>query len=106
MQAFEDKVVVVVGGGRGIGRATALALAAQGARLVVQDAGVALDGTGEDPSVVEGVIAELRAMGAQAIGLATNAARPNAARATVDAALTSFGRVDAGFYAAGLLREK
>ena len=106
MKAFEDKVAVVVGGGRGIGRATALALASQGARLVVQDAGVALDGTGHDPGVVEAVVEELRALGAQAIGLATDAAAPGAARATVGAALSAYGRVDVGFYAAGLLREK
>jgi len=106
MKAFEDKVVIVVGAGRGIGRATALALAAHGARLVVQDNGVSLDGTGEDESVVAGLVDDLKALGADAIGLATDASAAGAARATVDAALTAFGRVDAGFYAAGLLREK
>jgi NAD(P)-dependent dehydrogenase (short-subunit alcohol dehydrogenase family) len=106
MGAFEEKVVIVVGGGRGVGRASALALAREGARLVIQDPGAESDGTGHDPDVARAVADEIRAAGGAAIALDLSATREGAAAASVEAALHTFGRVDAGLYAAGVMRER
>ena len=106
MGAFKDKVVVVVGGGRGIGRATALALSREGARVVVQDSGGDSAGRGADAAVAEAVAEEIRAAGGEAVALAQDATDPGAAKAALQAAQHSFGRVDAGLYAAGIVRER
>lgn len=106
MGVFEEKVVLVVGGGRGIGRATALVLAREGARVVVQDSGTDSTGRGVDPAVAEAVAEEVRAAGGQALALANDASEADAAKAAVEAALRTFGRVDAGLYAAGIVRER
>lgn len=106
MGAFDEKVAIVVGGGRGIGRVTALALAREGARVVIQDPGAASDGTGHDPEVAQAVVEEIRRSGGTALALDLSATRDGAAAASVEAALQSYGRVDAGFYAAGVLRER
>lgn len=106
MGVFEDKVAVVVGGGRGIGRATALALAREGARVVVQDSGVERDGRDPDPQIATRVAEEIRALGGQALALDICATREGAARAVIEAALGAFGRIDVGLYAAGVVRER
>lgn len=106
MRAFEQQVAVVVGGGRGIGRATALALASEGARVLVQDAGVELDGSGHDERVAHAVAEEIRDRGGQAVAVCSDVRERGATHAAIHAALTSFGRVDVGLYAAGIVREK
>jgi NAD(P)-dependent dehydrogenase (short-subunit alcohol dehydrogenase family) len=106
MGVFEDKVVVIVGGGRGIGRASALALAREGARVVIQDPGVDSDGRGGDATLAESVAAEIVAAGGQALALSTSALAPNAAKELLAATLERFGRVDGGLYAAGIVRER
>jgi hypothetical protein len=106
MSAFEGKVAVVVGGGRGIGRATALLLARQGARVVVQDAGVDLDGSGHDRGPAEAVAQEIRELGGEALALELDATAAASPRACADAALQTFGRIDVGLYAAGIVRER
>jgi NAD(P)-dependent dehydrogenase (short-subunit alcohol dehydrogenase family) len=106
MGALDEKVVIVVGGGRGVGRATALALAREGARVVVQDPGVASDGSGHDPTVAQAVVEEIRARGGAALALDLSATRDGAAAASVEAALHTYGRVDGGLYAAGVMRER
>jgi NAD(P)-dependent dehydrogenase (short-subunit alcohol dehydrogenase family) len=106
MGAFDEQVAIVVGGGRGIGRATALALAREGARVVIQDPGAASDGSGHDPALARAVADEIRAAGGAALALDLSATRDGAASACVEAALHSYGRVDAGFYAAGVMRER
>lgn len=103
---FEGKVAVVVGGGRGIGRAVALGLSREGARVVVNDTGCAIDGTGHDSSVAAAVAEEIRVAGGEALALSLDMATPDAARQLVDTTRQSFGRIDAGYYAAGILREK
>jgi NAD(P)-dependent dehydrogenase (short-subunit alcohol dehydrogenase family) len=103
---FTGKVCIVFGGGRGIGRATALALAREGAQVVVNDLGCAADGTGHDPDVAQQVVTEIEALGGKALGFALDAGVPNAAREVIDAAQKSFGGVHAGFYCAGVTRER
>jgi len=103
---LEGKVAVVVGGGRGIGRAVALGLAREGARVVITDSGCAPDGTGHDASVAQAVADEVRALGADALALDLDASASDAARHMMDATRQEFGRVDVGFYAAGITREK
>jgi NAD(P)-dependent dehydrogenase (short-subunit alcohol dehydrogenase family) len=106
MNAFAERVGIVVGGGRGIGRAAALQLAREGVRVVIQDAGTALDGSGHDPAPAHAVAAEIVAQGGTALALDLDASEPTSARACVDAALAAYGRVDVGLYAAGALRER
>ena len=64
---LEGHVALVTGGGRGIGRAHALFMAGRGARVVVSDIGVGLDGTGRDPSVADSVVDEIVGAGGQAV---------------------------------------
>jgi NAD(P)-dependent dehydrogenase (short-subunit alcohol dehydrogenase family) len=106
MGAFDERVAIVVGGGRGIGRASALALAREGARVVIQDPGAEPDGSGADAQVAARVAAEIQARGGEALALATSATDPGAAKQLVEAARERFGRVDVGLYAAGVLRER
>jgi NAD(P)-dependent dehydrogenase (short-subunit alcohol dehydrogenase family) len=106
MDALEGKVGIVVGGGRGIGRAAAFQLAREGVRVVIQDAGVEIDGTGHDPTTAHAVAEEIAAQGGSALALDLDANQPGAARACLDAALAAYGRIDVGFYAAGALRER
>lgn len=101
---FEGRVAVVTGAGRGIGRAYALALAARGAAVVVNDRGGPLSGVGasdEDPA--GSVAAEIVAAGGRAIADHADVGDPDAATATVDAAIASFGRVDVVLANAGIL---
>jgi NAD(P)-dependent dehydrogenase (short-subunit alcohol dehydrogenase family) len=106
MGAFDGKVGIVVGGGRGIGRAAALELAREGARVVIQDAGVEVDGSGHDPAPARAVAAEISALGGAALPLDLDVGQAGSARQCLDAALSAYGRVDVGFYAAGALRER
>ena len=66
-EAFENRVAIITGAGRGIGRETALLFAAQGARVVVNDLGASLEGEGSDASPAERVVQEIREAGGQAI---------------------------------------
>lgn len=100
------KVVVVIGGGRGIGRAHALACAAEGARVLVNDLGCDLQGGGHDPSVAESVAAEVRALGAEAIADDTDVSGAEGAERVLQRALASFGRIDGVLAAAGTVVDR
>ncbi|MCJ7807559.1 MAG: SDR family NAD(P)-dependent oxidoreductase, partial [Dehalococcoidia bacterium] len=73
-ERLKEKVALVTGAGRGLGRCHALALAAEGAKIVVNDLGGALDGTGADRTPADEVVTEIKAMGSDAIANYENVA--------------------------------
>ncbi len=101
---FDGRSVIVTGGGRGFGRCHALLLASRGARMVVADYGVELDGSGSSPEPAEQVVKEIESAGGEAVACFANVADEKGAQAIVDTALKAFGRLDvlvnnAGIYA-------
>ncbi|MFZ5475576.1 MAG: SDR family NAD(P)-dependent oxidoreductase [Myxococcota bacterium] len=103
---LDGKVVLVTGAGNGIGRAHALALAREGARVVVNDLGGARDGTGASSSAAEAVVAEIVAMGGDAVANADSVTDPAGCERMVKAALERWGRLDGVVNNAGILRDK
>lgn len=103
---LEGKAVVVTGGGGGIGRAVALACAAEGAKVVVADIGVSM--SGEDPTseVAEAVVNEIRQAGGEAVAVADNVADMAGGARVVQGALDAWGRIDGVVAVAGILRER
>lgn len=100
--SFEKRAIVVTGAGNGLGRAYAMALAARGASVIVNDLGGASSGEGGDPGVAEQVAAEIRAAGGQAIA---NADSVENGEKIIACAMDHFGRVDAVINNAGILRD-
>jgi NAD(P)-dependent dehydrogenase (short-subunit alcohol dehydrogenase family) len=100
------KVVAVTGAGGGIGRDLALALAAEGARVVVNDVGVSASGEGGSLAPAEAVVAEIRAAGGEAVANADSVAEPTSAQRIVQCALDAFGRIDGIVNNAGILRDR
>ena len=103
---FKGRVAIVTGAGGGVGRAHALALAARGARVVVNDLGGARDGSGGSVSAAEAVVAEIRAAGGEAIANGASVTDFDAVQAMVAQAMDTWGRVDVLVNNAGILRDK
>lgn len=100
------RVVVVTGAGRGLGRAHALAFAAEGARLVVNDLGVGLDGRPEADGPATRVVEEIRAAGGEAVAHGGDIATAEGAASLVRTALETYGRLDTLVNNAGFLRDR
>lgn len=105
-ERLKEKVALVTGAGRGLGRCHALALAAEGAKIVVNDLGSALDGTGAAKTPADDVVAEIKAMGSDAIANYEDVARFEGAEKMVKCAMDNFGRLDILVNNAGVLRDR
>jgi NAD(P)-dependent dehydrogenase (short-subunit alcohol dehydrogenase family) len=102
---FDDRVAVVTGAGRGLGRAYALLLAARGAKVVVNDVGVSLTGDNASAGPAEEVVQEIKAAGGEAVACTDTVATPQGGRAIIQAALDHFGRLDVLVHNAGNVRK-
>ena len=104
--SFEGKVAIVTGAGGGLGRSHALALAQRGAKVVINDLGGAADGTGGSSEAAKAVVAEIEALGGEAVANGANVAKYDEVEAMVQQALDQWGRVDILVNNAGILRDK
>jgi NAD(P)-dependent dehydrogenase (short-subunit alcohol dehydrogenase family) len=100
------RVVAVTGAGRGIGRAVALACAAEGARVVVNDHGVSIAGAQPTSEVAAAVVEEIAAAGGDAVAVADDISTMAGGQRVVDTALAAYGRIDGVVCVAGILRER
>jgi len=103
---FDGRVAIVTGAGGGLGRLHALALAARGAKVVVNDLGGTLDGNGATPKAAQAVVDEIRAAGGEAIANGASVTDWRAVQAMVEQTLAAWGRVDILVNNAGILRDK
>ncbi len=105
MSEFEGKVAIVTGAGGGIGRCHAIEFARRGAKVVVNDLGGSVDGTGSGDAA-DAVVEEIRALGGDAVANKASVADRDGARSIADDALGAFGRIDILVNNAGILRDR
>jgi NAD(P)-dependent dehydrogenase (short-subunit alcohol dehydrogenase family) len=101
---FDGRVAVITGAGRGLGRSYALLLASRGAKVLINDPGVSLQGAGTGTNPAEEVVREIKAAGGEAIACTESVATPQGGKAIIEAALDSWGRIDILVHNAGIVR--
>ena len=106
MGLFDGKVAIVTGAGRGVGRAEAMLLASEGAKVVVNDLGGGVDGSGNDAKVADLVVQEIKDAGGEAAGNYNDISSVEGADGLIWTALSKFGKVDILINNAGILRDK
>jgi len=106
MGRLDGRVAIVTGAGRGIGRSVALLLAREGASVVVNDLGAALDGSGSDSGPAQQVVEEIGAAGGKAVASGADICDHAAADGLVRTAIEEFGRLDVLVNVAGILRDR
>lgn len=106
MTDFEGKIALVTGAGAGLGRAYAEALAARGAKVVVNDLGTSRHGEGEEDKIADRVVDEITGAGGEAVANYDSVSDPEGAERMVDAAYDEFGGLDIVINNAGILRDK
>ena len=104
--SFNDQDAIVTGAGGGLGRCHALELARRGAKVVVNDLGGTMDGSGGSTEAAESVVAEIKATGGEAIANGGSVSDRSGAQSMVDDAMNAWGRVDVLINNAGILRDK
>lgn len=104
--SFDGKVAIVTGAGGGLGRSHAMELASRGAKVVVNDLGGAMDGTGGSSDAANAVVEEIKAAGGEAIANGGSVSDRQGAKSMVDDAVSAWGRVDILINNAGILRDK
>jgi len=103
---LDSRIAIITGAGAGLGRSHALLMAARGAKVVVNDLGGRMDGSGADKSTADHVVDEIRAAGGEAVANYDSVATPDGAQAIVKTALDAFGTVDIVVNNAGIIRYK
>ena len=102
----KDKVIVVTGSGNGVGREFALALAAEGAKVVVNDIGTSVTGEGQDTGPAQKVVEEIKATGGQAVANTDSVSEWDSANRIIKTAIDAYGRIDGVINNAGILRDR
>jgi NAD(P)-dependent dehydrogenase (short-subunit alcohol dehydrogenase family) len=106
MGALDGRVAIITGSGRGIGREHALLFAQEGAKVVINDLGGAIDGSGDDRTPAQQVVDEIKAMGGEAVANADNVADFEGGQRLVQAAIDAFGDLHILVNNAGILRDR
>lgn len=101
---FDDRVAVITGAGRGLGRSYALLLASRGAKIIVNDPGVGMKGDGTDAGPAQEVVQEIIAAGGEAVACTESVATAEGGKAIIDCAIENYGRVDIVIHNAGIVR--
>ncbi|GAB3104162.1 SDR family NAD(P)-dependent oxidoreductase [Aestuariicella hydrocarbonica] len=101
---FDDRVAVITGAGRGLGRAYALLLASKGAKVVVNDPGGSLKGDDVDVGPAEAVVQEIKSAGGEAVACTESVATAEGGKAIIDTAINHYGRIDILIHNAGNVR--
>ncbi len=103
---LQDKVAVVTGSGRGIGRGVAILMAQEGAKVVVVDPGVNVDGSGTDHSIAQQVVSEIEQAGGTAVACTESVASMEGGEKIIQTAIDNYGKLDIVVTVAGILRDR
>src|SRR4051795_699271 len=106
MGALDGRVAIITGSGRGIGREHALLFAQEGAKVVINDLGGAIDGSGDDRTPAQQVVDEIKAMGGEAVANADNVADWEGGQRLIQTAIDTFGDLHILVNNAGILRDR